>query len=85
MQLEKEKALGKCFSDRSQPVRCLVIPGTAEVCGREEMAKKREGKMHAEFRFCCLRILKYLGSHLEYLNYAIICGCLKTCKAWSCL
>lgn len=43
MQLEKEKALGNCSGNYSQPVRCLVVPGTAEVCRKEEMEKKREG------------------------------------------
>lgn len=57
MQLEKEKALGTCPSNYSQPVRCLVIPGTADVCTKEEMEKKRERKMHIELRFSCLRIL----------------------------
>jgi len=43
MQLEKEKALGNCSSNYSQPARCLVIPGTAEVCRKDEMEKDREG------------------------------------------
>lgn len=65
MQLEKQKTLGNCSSNYSQLVRCLVIPGTAEVCRKEEMEKKRERKMHTELRFFSLMILKCLGPHLE--------------------
>lgn len=64
MQLEKAKALGNSSSNYSQPVRWLVIPGTAEVYKKEEMEKKRERKMPAELRFSCLRILKCLRLHL---------------------
>lgn len=50
MQLEKAKALGSSSSNYSQPVRWLVIPGTAEVYKKEEMEKKRERKIPARVR-----------------------------------
>lgn len=63
---KEEKALGNYCSDYSQPVRCLVIPGTAEMCRKEEMEKKREGEdEHGVKGFPHLRILKCLRPHLE--------------------